>query len=572
MPADAPRRTTRRLSPREQAAVAALGSMIVIVCLWLWAVTAAPPHAKELMMTVGGLCAVLLAGAAAAITHLAATARRMRERARLAEGRFALLEREALRIAEDSLPTLGRQVREGVPAAKALARLPRPQEHSLRRLVSVAAYELEALERERAAARSARAATEEDIARVARTTLPDLAERIQVKRMAVDAALAGIRQPGPGPLRDLVRETARHLGTGERRSAAVMTACAGAAARVQAQATSLLAHLRELEDRYGDRDDVSADLLDLDHRVSQLSRLADNIALLSGGRSGRRWTRPIPMESVLRGAMGRIGDYRRIRLRSVGTAAVAGHAAEGVMHALAELMDNATSFSPQNSEVHVYVEEEDAGVVVTVEDAGPGMRPRQRRRAAKLVSDPVDLRSVPSTRLGLAVVGRLAGKYGLRVSFRPSARGGTEAVLVIPRVLITRPAVPPAELADTTTIDAVTAGTRPPGDGTAGSPDTSAEPVKDGKAPDTPDERTGDGRPRTAAGSPPAREPGERPRPPAAVIPEQHGPVDEPGAPPPRGRRTPSPPPAAAQGTRRDAAAGVAALHRTGGSRAADGA
>jgi anti-sigma regulatory factor (Ser/Thr protein kinase) len=200
----------------------------------------------------------------------------------------------------------------------------------------------------------------------------------------------------------------------------------------------MLAELREMEQRYGD-DKVFADLMELDHRVSQMGRLADSIALLSGGRSGRRWTKPIPMESILRGAMGRIDSYQRVRVHSTSSSAIAGYAAEGVMHALAELMDNATSFSAHGSEVHVYVEEEDVGLVVTIEDSGLGMRRRERDRAEELVSQPLGLATLPGTRLGLAVVGRICARYGLTVNFRPSSRGGTGVVVMVPRPLVAPP-------------------------------------------------------------------------------------------------------------------------------------
>jgi hypothetical protein len=89
----------------------------------------------------------------------------------------------------------------------------------------------------------------------------------------------------------------------------------------------------------------------------------------------------------------------------------------------------------------VYVEEEDAGVVVTIEDSGLGMRTRERRLAESLISRPLDLATLSGTRLGLAVVGRLAGKYGLTVSFRPSARGGIGVVVLIARQLVVYPPV-----------------------------------------------------------------------------------------------------------------------------------
>ncbi|MET9539442.1 ATP-binding protein [Streptomyces sp. NPDC006553] len=254
-------------------------------------------------------------------------------------------------------------------------------------------------------------------------------------------------------VREHSAETARletRLRRAESGRSAAMAAAANAAGRMQALATSMLADLREMEHRHAD-EDVLTDLLHLDHRTAQAGRLADSVAVLSGARSGRRWARPIVMESILRGAMGRISGYQRVRLHSSSDAAVAGHAAEGVMHALAELMDNAANFSPPTAEVHVYVEEVPAGVIIAVEDSGLVMSDVQQRRAEAAVgSAPQDLAGLSGTRLGLAVVGRLARKHGLTVSFRPSARGGTGALLMLPQDLISHaPAEPAATPADT---------------------------------------------------------------------------------------------------------------------------
>lgn len=146
------------------------------------------------------------------------------------------------------------------------------------------------------------------------------------------------------------------------------------------------------------------------------------------------------MESLLRGAVGRISAFQRVRLHSTSGAAIVGHAAEGAMHALAELMDNAARFSPPTEEVHVYVEELVAGIVVTIEDGGLVMGPAASARAQRAVSaEPLDLTTLSGTRLGLSVVGSLARKHGLRVSFRPSSRGGTSAVVLFPQHLITQP-------------------------------------------------------------------------------------------------------------------------------------
>ncbi|GGW44625.1 ATP-binding protein [Streptomyces griseoloalbus] len=226
--------------------------------------------------------------------------------------------------------------------------------------------------------------------------------------------------------------------------AAALSATANAAGRMQALATGMLADLRAMEDKHHD-EEVLTDLLHLDHRTAQASRLADSVAVLTGARSGRRWARPIAMESILRGAMGRISGYQRIRVHHTSDAAVAGHAAEGVMHALAELLDNAANFSPPTAEVHVYVEDVPSGVLLSVEDSGLVMGEVQLRRAERAVSgEATELGGLTGTRLGLAVVGRLARRYGLKISYRPSARGGTGVLMLVPQEILVPQDAPPS--------------------------------------------------------------------------------------------------------------------------------
>ncbi|MEV6972820.1 ATP-binding protein [Kitasatospora sp. NPDC093806] len=294
----------------------------------------------------------------------------------------------------------------------------------------------------RAEAARARAAVEAELAeraaldRLADEVLPEVVKRLR-GGATVDGALAAHRDH---PQRALLRAVAEEIGRGEKLRAAALAVCATAAGRVQALATSMHAELREMQHRHDE--EVLGDLLRLDHSTAQAGRMADSIAVLTGARSGRRWAKPIAVESVLRGALGRIGAYQRVRLHNASTAAVAGFAAEGVMHALAELLDNATNFSAPPAEVHVYVEEVPAGLAITVEDSGLGLSDSWLRRAERAVSaEPLDLTALSAgTRIGLAVVGALARKHGLQISFRPSARGGTGVVMLIPQQLVTHPA------------------------------------------------------------------------------------------------------------------------------------
>ncbi|ROO89629.1 signal transduction histidine kinase [Actinocorallia herbida] len=446
-PAKAPR------PPVERALLAWLCCVLASGAGWVWAVTTVPAEVREVTAWGGGGAALALCLSCALTVYFAARGRWDATRFAHVGTELNGVETELYRIGEESLPILVRRAREGAPLEVMLGEIRRPANVTLQRLLHTVAAELHAAEQRTAAAAAATTRHELEAARLTDVLLPEMVRLARDERASRETVLAALERPADAELDRLLEEIAEAVTSGERRGGAAMAACANAAARVQAQTTSLLAELREMEHRYGD-DKVFADLLEIDHRVSQLGRLADSIALLSGGRTGRRWTKPIVMESVLRGAMGRIDAYRRVRLHNTSKAAVVGYAAEGVMHALAELMDNATTFSAHGSEVHVYLEEEDAGVIITIEDSGLGMRKRERQRAESLVAGPFDLRTMPGTRLGLAVVGRLNSKYGLKVNFRPSSRGGTGVVMMIPRQLVTqqRPDSPPAALTGRPTV------------------------------------------------------------------------------------------------------------------------
>ncbi|MEU9841795.1 ATP-binding protein [Actinomadura sp. NPDC048032] len=428
-------------APTERAALERAFWVWLIVAIvgggaWLGALLAVDQGSRTVVAAGGGAGTLLVSLLAGTAAYYAQCARAARARLARVEGESDLLERRLHELVDGPLPALIERLHAGASPDETLTELQAVPNHLLGRLVRLVAEGVAASERHASRAEAELAALEEEVDRLADSTLPVLIERIRGDRASAASVLAEFPAPAHAALDRLLRALADDVAAGERTRAAAMAASAAAAARIQAQTTRMLAQLRELEDRYSE-DDVFGDLLDLDHHVSQMGRLADSIALLSGGRSGRRWTKPIVLESVIRGAMGRIASYQRVQYHSTSTAAIAGFAAEGVMHALAELMDNAANFSPHGSAVHVYAEEEDAGIVITIEDSGLGMRQRERERAERLVSDAADLTSLPGTRLGLAVVGRLAGKHGLRVNFRPSSRGGVGVVVLIPRQLVT---------------------------------------------------------------------------------------------------------------------------------------
>ncbi|CAL9668741.1 sensor histidine kinase [Streptomyces sp. NPDC057340] len=340
-----------------------------------------------------------------------------------------------------ALPGIAQQVRDGTGADEAVANTAPASGPHLRQVVQSFAVLVEdavrhaadAESRRQQAVREARQGTAE-LEHLTNSTLPAAVEKLRDGTSA-ENVLAELEWPRGAPARACAELFVRELAHSERRTAAAQAASAKSLSRVQAKAVSMLADLRDMQDRHGE--EVLGDLLRLDHSTSQLGLITDRLALLMGGRSSRAWNRPIVMESILRGAVGRIAAYQRVRMHCATDAAISGYAAEGVMHLLAELMDNAANFSPPIDEVHVYVEERTAGIVVTIEDSGLKMADAAMRHAEEAVSGRSnDLASLQGTRLGLAVVGRLAAKYGVGVSYRPSSRGGTGVVVLVPPQLL----------------------------------------------------------------------------------------------------------------------------------------
>ena len=213
------------------------------------------------------------------------------------------------------------------------------------------------------------------------------------------------------------------------------------ARRVQAIVHQQASELREMEERHGRNPEVFDDLLRIDHGTALIGRLADSIAVLGKARPGRQWPKPVPLFSVLRGAMSRILEYQRVDLHSIAKVAIVGTAVEPLIHACAELLDNATRYSPPQTRVHVTAVEVQTGIAIEIEDGGVSLSEEARTRAERMLAQAqagIDLNDLGETpRLGMAVVGRLCQMYNLQVSLRQSAYGGVRAVLVVPRDVIT---------------------------------------------------------------------------------------------------------------------------------------
>jgi signal transduction histidine kinase len=175
-----------------------------------------------------------------------------------------------------------------------------------------------------------------------------------------------------------------------------------------------------------------AELFALDHLTTRMRRHAESLTILSGAASGRTWGGPVPVIDVMRAAAAEVEDYTRVTVISDATEAVAAPAVTDVTHLLAELIENATLFSPSSTRVEVRGERVANGFAIEVDDRGLGIPPDQLRQLNAQLAEPPDVHLADADRLGLFVAGRLAARHGVHVSLSPSPYRGTKAVVVLP--------------------------------------------------------------------------------------------------------------------------------------------
>ncbi|MFC7341788.1 nitrate- and nitrite sensing domain-containing protein [Saccharopolyspora griseoalba] len=180
-------------------------------------------------------------------------------------------------------------------------------------------------------------------------------------------------------------------------------------------------------------------LFQLDHLATQSRRNAENLIILGGQRPGRQWRNPVPLHDVVQGAVAETELYARVDIGSVPDVSVQGRAVADLVHLLAELVDNATSFSPPESHVEVRGNVVGKGVIVEVEDQGIGLEQDKLDELNRMLVDPPDFSVMAlseEARMGLFVVARLASRHELRVTLRESAYGGVRAVVMIPNYVV----------------------------------------------------------------------------------------------------------------------------------------
>ena len=199
-----------------------------------------------------------------------------------------------------------------------------------------------------------------------------------------------------------------------------------------------LALLDAMERRIEEPDHLE-DLFRLDHLATRMRRHAEGLIILSGATPGRAWRNPVDLTDVVRAAAAEAEDYPRVEVRRMPRARVLGPVVADLTHLLAELIENATSFSPPHTRVVVGGEPVGSGFAIEIEDRGLGMSPEALREANRRIGESSGDDLFDSDRLGLFVVSRLARRHQIRVSLCSSAYGGITAVVLIPSGVMQAP-------------------------------------------------------------------------------------------------------------------------------------
>jgi signal transduction histidine kinase len=192
--------------------------------------------------------------------------------------------------------------------------------------------------------------------------------------------------------------------------------------------------------------EVLDELFQLDHLATRIRRNAESLLVLSGDEPSRLWGRPVPLPEVVRAAAAEVEEYRRVDVQVNDRLEVSGRAVADVAHLLAELIENATVFSPPNRPVLVrshLTAGDPRSYMVTIEDVGIGMTDHELGQANEVLhhAPEVDLRR--STMLGFHVVARLAARYGIAVSVAATPGGGVTALVRLPGELVSERIVTP---------------------------------------------------------------------------------------------------------------------------------
>ncbi len=194
--------------------------------------------------------------------------------------------------------------------------------------------------------------------------------------------------------------------------------------------------ITDLENNEADPDQLE-NLFRLDHLATRMRRNGENLLVLAGEEPGRRWDQPVPLVDVLRAATSEVEQYERIELQGVPEAEIHGRAVTDLVHLLAELLENATTFSSPQTKVRVTATRlPDGRVMIEIHDKGIGLTAEDFADINHKLANPPTVDAAISQRMGLFVVGRLSDRHGIRVQLRPSGeQAGTTSLVMLPEVI-----------------------------------------------------------------------------------------------------------------------------------------
>ena len=186
-----------------------------------------------------------------------------------------------------------------------------------------------------------------------------------------------------------------------------------------------------------------ANLFQMDHLATRMRRNSENLLVLAGHELSKRWSEPVVLVNVLRAAVSEIEHYERVIPDIQPGISVRGQAVNDVVHLLSELAENATTFSPAETLVHVSgYSLNSGGVLLDITDQGVGMGSEEMAHANWRLDNPPVVDVAVSRRMGLFVVARLAARHGIHVRLRPASKGGLTALVWLPDEVITRQGSP----------------------------------------------------------------------------------------------------------------------------------
>ncbi|MEU9322178.1 nitrate- and nitrite sensing domain-containing protein [Streptomyces sp. NPDC048295] len=274
-------------------------------------------------------------------------------------------------------------------------------------------------------------------------------------------------QPIPIHSRDEIGEVARAFDQVHREAVRLAAEQAMLRGNVNAIFTNLsrrnqsliegqLTLITDLENNEADPDQLE-NLFRLDHLATRMRRNGENLLVLAGEEPGRRWNQPVPLVDVLRAAASEVESYERIELSGVPETEIHGQSVTDLVHLLAELLENATTFSSPQTKVRVTATRlPDSRVMIEIHDKGIGLTAEDFADINHKLANPPTVDAAVSQRMGLFVVGRLADRHGIRVQLRPSGeQAGTTSLVMLPDAITHGGGGEPAAAADDFTVSSI---------------------------------------------------------------------------------------------------------------------